>query len=298
MASRSGTTPATIRRRRASPPAPLPPRPSARQFALVGTSARASAGRLPQIDPAVRPSLSGEAQWRPGRVGRLGRPATYTTWFRPDVHHPTLVAGVLWIDPAQSRLDLVAGTQEPGGGPWPGRAEVGLRDRATTVAAFNSGFLMSGAHGGFYQDGRYAGPLRTNQASVVIMRDGRATVGEWQRDVRFSPAVSSVRQNLALIVDHGRAVNGLTKNTNFVWGSRKSQLEYVWRSGLGVDAHGHLIYIAGDKFTLTTLAAAFVQAHAVRAMELDIHHDMVTANLFCRPLARPAGSTQPSSFRP
>ena len=148
------------------------------------------------------------------------------------------------------------------------------------MAAFNSGFLMSGAHGGFSQDGRYVGRMRKNQASMVILRDGRATVGEWGRDIRFSPAVSSVRQNLALIVDHGRAVNGLTKNTNFAWGSRKSQLEYVWRSGLGVDAHGHLIYIAGDNFTLTTLASAFVQAHAVRAMELDIHFDMVTANLF------------------
>ena len=107
------------------PSAPLPPRPSAQQFALV-SDARA-AGLLPQIDPVIRPSLSGEAQWRPGRVGRLGHPATYTTWFRPDVHHPTLVAGVLWIDPAQSRLHLVAGTKEPGGGPWPGHAEVGLR---------------------------------------------------------------------------------------------------------------------------------------------------------------------------
>ena len=73
-----------------------------------------------------------------------------------------------------------------------------------------------------------------------------------------------MRQNLALIVDHGRPVKGLNRNTHFTWGTRKSQLEYVWRSGLGIDAQGHLIYIAGNNFTLTTLASALVQAHAVR----------------------------------
>ena len=43
---------------------------------------------------------------------------------------------------------------------------------------------------------------------------------------------------------------------------------------------GHLIYIAGNSFTPSTLAKALVEAHAVRGMQLDIHNDMVTANLF------------------
>ena len=129
------------------------------------------------------------------------------------------------------------------------------------------------------------GRLRRYQASVVIIarRNGLPSAsGAGTSTCRTN--VWAVRQNLALIVDHGRAVKGLTRNTHFRWGTRKSQLEYVWRSGVGVDAQGRLIYIAGNNFTLTTLAKAFVQAHAVRAMELDIHNDMVTANLFT-PLA-------------
>ena len=40
------------------------------------------------------------------------------------------------------------------------------------------------------------------------------------------------------------------------------------------------MYVAGNHFTLTTLAAALTQAGAVRGMQLDIHTPMVTANLF------------------
>lgn len=260
------------------PTGPLPRSLTPSQARLV--TAEQSRGRLPRLNPAIRPSLRGEAVWHPGRRGPGGRPAIYTTWFRPDPAHPTLVAGELWVDPSQARLNLVAGTKDPGGGPWPGTSQVDPRQRSITLAAFNSGFLMGGAHGGFYENGRTYKRLRPGKASVVIARNGRPTVAQWGRDVRSMQGVAAVRQNLALIVDHGRAVKGLTRNTHFSWGSRQSQLEYVWRSGLGVDAAGHLIYIAGNKFTLTTLAAALVQAHAVRAMELDIHNDMVTANLF------------------
>lgn len=256
----------------------LPGQPSAHDRGVV--AAQRAYGVAPRVDPAVRPALPGEASWTPGPASSSGRPAIYTTWFRPDPRHPTLTAGVLWIDQSQSRLDLVAGTMQPGGGPWPGHAEVDTRHRPATVAAFNAGFLMRDAQGGFYENGHRARRLRNGQASVVIRRDGRATVGRWGRDVALTPDVWAVRQNLALIVDHGRAVRGLTRNGHFRWGSRRSQLEYVWRSGIGVDPQGHLIYIAGDKFNLTTLAAAFVQAHAIRAMELDIHFGEVSANLY------------------
>lgn len=260
------------------PHGPFPEPLTTAQAALVAQAQLHDA--LPALDPAVRPSLREEAVWRPGRLGPGGTPATYTTWFRPDPGHPTLVAGELWLDPSQARLNLLAGTKDPGGGPWPGSAQVAPSQRSSTLAAFNSGFLMSGAHGGFYENGHTVRRLRPGKASVVISSDGRPTIAEWGRDFRSTRGLAAVRQNLALIVDHGRAVRGLTRNTHFSWGSRRSQLEYVWRSGVGVDAGGHLIYIAGNTFTLKTLAAALVQAHAVRAMELDIHNDMVTANLF------------------
>jgi len=51
-------------------------------------------------------------------------------------------------------------------------------------------------------------------------------------------------------------------------------LQFTWRSGVGVDAAGNVIYVAGDGLTLATLADALTQAGAVRAMQLDIHPGM------------------------
>ena len=48
-------------------------------------------------------------------------------------------------------------------------------------------------------------PLRAGAASFVIYVDGTATVGQWGRDVTMTPNVTSVRQNLDLLVDNGQA---------------------------------------------------------------------------------------------
>jgi hypothetical protein len=41
---------------------------------------------------------------------------------------------------------------------------------------------------------------------------------------------------------------------------------YTWRSGLGVDAAGNLVYVGGSGLNLVTLANALVQAGAVRGL--------------------------------
>ena len=106
------------------------------------------------------------------------------------------------------------------------------------------------------------------------------TVGQWGRDVSMSPQVASVRQNLSLVVDQGRAVSGLADNSSGAWGSAKNQFQYTWRSGVGTDRSGNLVYVAGDKLTLAGLAQAMVEAGVQRGMELDIHPGMVTFNTF------------------
>ena len=40
------------------------------------------------------------------------------------------------------------------------------------VAAFNAGFLMSAANGGYYTDNKTIIPLRTGAASFVVYKDG------------------------------------------------------------------------------------------------------------------------------
>jgi hypothetical protein len=110
---------------------------------------------------------------------------------------------------------------------------------------------------------------------VVIRADGSATVGEWGRDATLTSDVVAVRQNLDLVVDQGVPVAALADNTSGRWGSTHNQVQYTWRSGLGVDAAGDLIYVGGGGMNVTTLAAALVQAGAVRGMQLDIHSEMV-----------------------
>jgi hypothetical protein len=45
----------------------------------------------------------------------------------------------------------------------------------------------------------------------------------------------------------------------------------VWRSWVGVDAYGNLIYAAGENQSVQSLAQLLAHAGAVRGMELDIN---------------------------
>jgi hypothetical protein len=45
----------------------------------------------------------------------------------------------------------------------------------------------------------------------------------------------------------------------------------VWRTGVGIDARGNLIYAAADGQTVETLARILQRAGAVRAMQFDIN---------------------------
>ncbi len=234
----------------------------------------------PPIVPPASPPLPGEGQWTP--VGRRvdGVPALYVTTLRPDPVHTSYVVGVAWMDTKLLRATLYSGSQIPGGGPYPDTAPISPSAASTLVAAFNAGFLMSAANGGYYTDGRTEVPLRNGAASFVVYQDGQATVGEWGRDVTMTPQVVSVRQNLDLLVDGGQPVPGLNANDTTQWGATLGNAVYVWRSGLGVTADGALVYVGGPGLNITDLADLLVRAGAVRAMELDINTDWVNFSYY------------------
>ena len=54
-----------------------------------------------------------------------------------------------------------------------------------------------------------------------------------------------MRQNLALVVDNGQSAAGLDSEATTKWGATVGNQVLVWRSGVGVDKNGGLIYIAG-----------------------------------------------------
>lgn len=260
-----------------------------------GRAAADPAAPAPLTPLAGAPAVAGEGRWLPGRSDANGTPAVYTTFIRPDPAHAGVVAGVAWIRTDATAAHLVAGLQQPGGTGWPGGAQVPAADVPGLVATFNSGWKYRDIDGGFFLDGRTGRPLTDGQASVVIDDRGQITVGQWGRDVTMTSHVRAVRQNLALVVDQGRPVPGLASNGGGQWGSSYNQLQYTWRSGLGTDAAGNLIYVAGNGLTLRTLGDAMVQAGIQRGMELDIHPRMVA---FSSWQPGPGGTVTPTQLLP
>jgi hypothetical protein len=215
--------------------------------------------------------MPGEATWAPGRIGAAGLPLLYSGYIRPDPAHASVVVGVAWMRADGTVGHLIAGTREPGGSGWPGGAQIAPADVPKLLASFNSGFRMRDITGGYYAAGRTARPLVNGQASLVVDRQGRITIGQWGRDVSMNPGIAAVRQNLALVVDGGEPVPGLTSNAHGRWGSPKNQYQYTWRSGAGLDRAGNLIYVAGSNLDLSMLATSMTAAGIVRGMQLDIH---------------------------
>jgi hypothetical protein len=234
---------------------------------------------LPQVAlvPDVK-SLAGEGHWTAER--RTGRAVLWTTWFRPDPRHlPVIVAAAL-IPRTVDAIHLMPGTREPVVG-MSSPVGYSVPDSALSdlVATFNSGFRMRDAKGGWWTTWGHAVPLVDGRASIVIYADGSARIGAWNRDVAMTPRVVAVRQNLDMVIANGRIADGLATNFDGRWGSARSQFQYTWRSGIGTDAHGNLVYVAGHGMTLATFARAMRDAGVVQGMELDIHPAMVNFSI-------------------
>ena len=242
------------------------------------------------VAPSVAHPAPGEGVWQPEGPEPSGRPVLETTVFRPNAGDPNMVVGAAWMDTGALQATLVAGTVVPGGSGWAWHSEVPVAERPHLVAAFNSGFRFQDTPGGYYAEGRTAVPLVDGQASFVVLANGRATVADWGRDVHMGPSVRAVRQSLHLIVDQGRPEPDLVSNVAGDYGTRREQLQYTWRSGVGTDGHGGLVYVAGAGLDLTTLANALVDAGAVRGMQLDIHDNKSTFNIFRPDPSVPAGT--------
>ena len=263
-------------------PPPVGGRPAQSAIPRLGPtappSAHAAVAHLPVPPRLTSPAgneLAGEGVWHPAGRPVGGLPAVYETWVRPDAVHTSLVVGVAWMDTKLLMPTLYSGSTIPGGGPYKHTAPVSPAAARTLVAAFNSGFLMTNADGGYYTDGKTILPLRNGAASFVIYRNGTAGIVAWDHGATVPPDVVAVRQNLDLLVDHGKAIPGLNPSDTTQWGFTLGNAVYVWRSGLGITADGALVYVGGPGLNITTLADILARAGAVRAMELDINTDWV-----------------------
>jgi len=248
------------------------------------------------VPVVVSPVLPGEGQWVP--AGASGGPAAmYVAQFRADAIYTSQITSAVWIDPTRLRVDLIPGLQEPGG-TWSQPPDISGPALSGAVAAFNGGFRMQDAHGGFYLDGREAVPLRTGAASIVIYANGHIDIGTWGTELGRTPSVEAVLQNLVPIVDNGQPAPNATYRDTRIWGATLGANTVVARSGIGVTASGALIYVAGPALTARSLAESLQRAGAVRAMALDINPEWVTFNFYSHPNAADPGLVSAAKLYP
>lgn len=222
----------------------------------------------------------GEGIWHAAGRRVEGMPAVYvTTIVPPGGSQP---AGVAWMDTELLKARLYSGSESPGGGPYRYTAPIGRTSARTLVAAFNGGFKMEAAEGGYYAEGRTIDPLRAGAASLVFYANGSVDVGEWGSDVRMTPQVVAVRQNLVPLVAQGRPTPRARSADWQAWGATCGEsscassvpgIERQWRSAVGVTGDGALVYVQGPALDPLQLASLLVRAGVVRGMELDINPD-------------------------
>ncbi len=202
----------------------------------------------------------------------------YTTGVRPDDIHTSLFVFVAWIDPLLTKVELFPGTDLPGGS-WKQPSKIPKDRCASAIFAGNGGFRLSQSRGGYYAEGKEKKALRDGAASLVIYKDDSVDVLAWGDGVTAAdlPNISSVRQNLELLVIDGKPAPYLDR-TN--WGALLSNATYVWRSAWGITADGALLYVGGPALSVDNLVRILIDAGAVRAMEGDINPEWVSGNLY------------------
>lgn len=240
-------------------------------------SAPASAGaqqhnvvfRPKAITPLLHPRLPGEGVWRStGRVVNGASPVLVTT-FRSEPAYPRIVAYVAWFDHTRTQVALYPGRYEPPNASPRGPMQVPFSQRWRLLSTFNSGFMYRDSHGGFFLNGHSVAPLQRGQGTLVAYKDGRVDVFSWTGGTAPSRDAVLARQNLPLIVSDGKPNPLLSDGSR--WGATLGNAVRVWRSGVGVDRHGNLIYAAAGDQTAASIADILIHAGAVRAIELDIN---------------------------
>jgi hypothetical protein len=243
---------------------------------LPSTTSRA-APWPPRIKLVFAHPLPREGIWKPtGTPVEGGAPALVTT-FRTELDYPRIVAYVAWFDHTRTALAFYPGRYEPPHAAVRGPMMVPYSERWRLLATFNGGFIYTDGSNGSTDNGRMNEPLKDGNATLVGYKDGRVAIVKWSGGPNAGPNVAWARQSLPPIVWNGRLNPAL--NGSFKWGRTLGDAVRVWRSGVGIDRRGNLIYAAANDQTVITMARILQHAGAVRAMQFDINpywHTLIT----------------------
>ena len=223
----------------------------------------------PRIKPVFPHPLPGEGIW--ARTGPLvdRRPPVLVTTVRTDLDYPRIVAYVAWFDHTRTALAFYPGRYEPPSAPIRGPMSVPQSPRWRLLTTFNAGFTYIDGLNGSAINGRTYEPLKDGLATLIGYRDGRLQIKTWTGGPNVGAAVAFARQSLPPIIVNGKLNPAL--NDSSQWGATLGNAVRVWRTGVGIDRRGNLIYAAANDQTVITLARILRRAGAVQAMQFDIN---------------------------
>ena len=258
---------------RPATPVVAPSRPHARTSGHARPHAHV-ASWPPPIKPVFSHPLPGEGVWAPtGALVRGGPPMLLTT-FRTEVDYPRIVAYVAWFDHTRTALALYPGRYEPPSAVVRGPIMVPYGQRWRLLATFNGGFTYIDGGNGSAVNGQTNEPLKDGLATLIGYRDGTVNIVDWKGGPNVGPNVVFARQSLPPIIWNGKLNPAL--NDSSQWGATLGNAVRVWRTGVGIDRRGNVIYAAADYQTVVTLAQILRRAGAVRAMQFDINPEWPT----------------------
>jgi hypothetical protein len=200
---------------------------------------------------------------------------------RPDKDRPYAYVTLVKIDTGEVHLSTVAGTKQPGGPvgkPGPGKIPQNIISSGNLIAAFDGGFQ--------YRDGQYGMivgstiylPLKMDLGTLVGYKNGNIKIINYTGQL-LENNVEFIRQNCPILIDNGSITISDPKNRK-LWGRTMTTDIYTWRSGIGIDKNGNIVYAVGNNLVPETLGLALKSAGAVNAIQLDINPFWVRFNIF------------------
>lgn len=226
--------------------------------------------------------LKNEGVWKGKKLASFdGNEVMAYTFVRPDQDRSYAITTIIQVDMSKMKIGAVAGIKQPGGPvgkPGPGVVPKDIVENGSLVAAFDGGFQ--------YRDGEYGMivgsttylPLKNDLATAVGYSDGSMKIIHYNGQ-NLGNKVVFIRQNCPMLVENGELAAADVKNKK-LWGRTPSAAIYTWRSGMGINKEGNLLFAVGNNLTPETLAAALKSAGAVNAMQLDINPFWVRFNIF------------------
>jgi Phosphodiester glycosidase len=229
------------------------------------------------ITPVFATPLPDEGVWERTGPDVDGKPPVLVTTYRPDPTYPQMVAYVAWFNHSLVDLAYYPGRYEPPKASDRGPSMVPDDQRYRLLATFNAGFIYSDGDNGSSVNGHTNEPMTDGNATLVGFKNGQIAIIKWSGGPNPGTNVAWARQSLAPIVWHGVLNPELNTNPDSPqWGFTVGNAVRVWRTGVGIDKEGNLIFVVANDQTVVSLAQILQHAGAVDAMEFDINADWHT----------------------